>query len=123
MLVRVGPVEYLLLDELARVEGAERRVREEQEVLGDDRQPGLVLLVAGDLDVLVDGLLVVLVDRGEELAGGVAPRAEVVLVEDDEVPVCEADPLVAGLDVAVRVEAEVVLERAEADDGASRVAR
>ena len=87
LFVRVGPVEDLLLDELARVEGAERRARQEQEVLGDDRQPGLVLFVAGDLDILVDGLLVVLANRGEELARGVSPRAEVVLVEDDEVPV------------------------------------
>ena len=35
LLVRIGPVEDLLLDELARVEGTKRRPGKEQEVLGD----------------------------------------------------------------------------------------
>ena len=56
----------------------------------------------------------------EQLLGGVAPRAEVVLVEDDEVPVDLVEPLVLGLDVARRVAAEQVLEGAEVDDAASR---
>ena len=70
----------------------------------------------------MDGLLLVLLDGVEELLGGVAPGAEVVLVEDDEVPVLEAHPLVLRLDVAVGVAAQIVLERAEAHDGARGVA-
>ena len=57
----------------------------------------------------------------EQLLGGVAPGAEVVLVEDDEVPVDHVEPLVLGLDVAGAVAAEQVLEGAEVDDGLLRV--
>ena len=110
LLVGVRPVEDLLLDELTAVECAERGSGQEQEVLGDDGQPRLVLLVASDLDFLMDGLLLVLGDRVEELLGVVAPCSEVVLVEHHEVPVLQADPLVPGLDVAVGVSPEVVLE-------------
>ena len=51
-----------------------------------------------------------------EVAGGVAPGAEVVLVEDDAVPVDEVDRLVVGLDLAVGGLAAEVLERGEPDE-------
>jgi hypothetical protein len=47
----------------------------------------------------------------------------VVLVEDDEVPVLLANPLVLRLDAPVPVPAEEVLEGAEAHDGALLVGR
>ena len=52
----------------------------------------------------------------EQFLGGVAPRAEVVLVEDHEVPLHLVEPFVLGLDVARRVAAEQVLEGAEIDE-------
>ena len=52
----------------------------------------------------------------EQLLGGVPPRAEVVLVEDHEVPVDLVEPFVLGLDVARCVAAEQVLEGAEVDE-------
>ena len=51
----------------------------------------------------------------EQLLGVVAPRPEVVLVEDDQVPVRLVQPGVLGLDVAGLVLAEQVLERPEVD--------
>ena len=62
--------------------------------------------------LLGDRLLLAL----EQFLGGVAPRAEVVFVEDHEVPVHRVEPFVLGLDVARRVAAEQVLEGAEIDD-------
>ena len=119
LLVGVGPVEDLLLDELAGVERAERRAREVEVEARLDGQPGLVELVARGVRAVLDHVIVLL---GEEALGGVAPRAEVVLVEDDHVPVLEVHPLVLGLYAAGVGLAEVVLERAEADDGPVGVA-
>ena len=52
----------------------------------------------------------------EQFLGRVAPRAEVVLVEDDEIPLHLVQPLVLGLDVARR-------RRGPADPGTSRSRR
>ena len=112
LLVGVGPVEDLLLDELARRERLERRAREVEVGPGRDRQE--VGLVAGQLvELLVElvehrgvlGFELLLGDLDvlalEQLLGVVAPGAEVVLVEDHEVPVDPVQPLVLGLDPAV----------------------
>ncbi len=127
LLVGVRPVEDLLLDELARGQRPERRAGEVEVRLGRDGQElGLLLrelaevfvhlLQAGgvlELGLLLgDRLLLAL----EQLLGGVAPRAEVVFVEDHEVPVHLVEPFVLGLDVPRRVAAEQVLEGAEIDD-------
>ena len=127
LLVGVGPVEDLLLDELARGQRLERRAGEVEVGLGRDGQE-LGLLLREHAEVLVHllqaggvfelGLL--LGDRLflalEQFLGGVAPRAEVVFVEDDEVPVHRVQPFVLGLDVARRIAAEQVLKGAEIDD-------
>jgi len=52
----------------------------------------------------------------EQLLRGVAPRAEVVFIEDHEVPIDRVEPLVFGLDVSRRVAAQQILEGAEIDD-------
>ena len=57
----------------------------------------------------------------EQLLGSVTPCAEVVLVEHDEIPVHDVEPLVLGLDVAVVVPSEKILERAEVDDRLLRI--
>jgi hypothetical protein len=126
LLVGVGPVEDLLLDELARGQRLERRAGEVEVGLGGDGQElGLLLrelaevfvhvLQAGgvfELGLLLgDRLLLAL----EQLLGGLAPRAEVVFVEDHQVPVHRVQPFVLGLDVARRIAAEQVLEGAEID--------
>ena len=128
LLIGVGPVEDLLHDELARVEGAEGRAGEEEVVAGHNRQVALVHLVSGVhlADAGVDVLLrvpLVLVLGLEERLGVLVPRAEVVLVEDDEVPVLLAHPLVLRLDAPGAVAAQEVLEGAEADDRAGLVGR
>ncbi len=128
LLVGVGPVEDLLLDELAGVERPEGRAREKEVVASHDGQVALVDLVSGvDVaDPCVDVLLrvpLVLVLLLEERLGVLVPGAEVVLVEDDEVPVLLADPLVLGLDAPRPFASEEVLEGAEANDRAGLVGR
>ena len=109
LLVGVGPVEDLLLDELARRERLERGSRQVQVGAGGDWQE-VVLVVAELVEFLVEGheavvvlggqllLLDLLVLALEQLFSGLSPSAEVVLVEDDEVPVGGVDPLVLRLD-------------------------
>ena len=128
LLVGVGPVEDLLLDELAGVERPEGRAREKEVVASHDGQVALVDLVSGvDVaDPCVDVLLrvpLVLVLLLEERLGVLVPGAEVVLVEDDEVPVLLADPLVLGLDAPRPFASEEVLEGAEAYDRAGLIGR
>ena len=124
LLVRVGPVEDLVLDELPRGERPERRAREVEVEARLNGQPGLVEGVAADLRRRVVNVVeAVVVLPGEELLRGVAPGSEVVLVEDHEVPVLEVDPLVARLDApGLSIHPQVVLERAKAHDGPRRVA-
>ena len=127
LLVGVGPVEDLLLDELARGQRLERRAGEVEVGLGRDGQElGFLLREHAEVFVhifqpggvfelgllLGDRLLLAL----EQFLRGFAPRAEVVLVEHHEVPLHLVEPFVLGLDVARRVAAEQVLKGAEIDD-------
>jgi hypothetical protein len=127
LLVGVGPVEDLLLDELARRQRLERRAGEVEVGLGGDGQElGFLFREHGQVLVHVlqpacvfelgflfrDSLFLAL----EQFLGRLAPRAEVVFVEHHEVPVHRVQPLVLGLDVAGRIAAEQVLERAEVDE-------
>ena len=57
----------------------------------------------------------------EELLGSVTPCAEVVLVEDDEIPVDDVEPSFLALMFPTVVPAEQVLERAEVDDRLLRI--
>ena len=127
LLVGVGPVEDLLFDELARGQRLERRAGEVEVGLGRDGQElGLLLRKLAEVFVHIFqaggvfelGLLLGdrLVLALEQFLRGLAPRAEVVFVEDHEVPVHLVEPFVLRLDVARRVAAEQVLEGAEIDD-------
>ena len=85
-------------------------------LLGELAEVLVHLLQAGgvlELGLLLGDRLVLAL---EQLLRGLAPRAEVVLVEDHEVPVHLVEPFVLGLDVPGRVAAEQVLEGAEVDD-------
>ena len=97
LLIGVGPVEDLLLDELARRQRPERRAGEIEVRPRSDRQEVDLLLgqltevfvdalqVAGVLQLgllLGDGIVLAL----EQLLGRVTPRSEVVLVEDRRDP-------------------------------------
>ena len=125
LFVGVGPVEDLLLDELARRQGFEGGAGEVQVGAGGDGEE--VRLSAGEfvesLSELVEhgrvfgrdfllGRVVVL--PLEQLLGVLPPGAEVVFVEDDEVPVDPVQPFVLGFD-APALPAQQVLERAEVD--------
>ena len=126
LLVGVGPIKNLLLDELARGQRFERGPRQIQVGLGGD---GQILALAHRIvvQILVDAAeMHGVLERGllfgdgfvlalEQLFGRVAPRAEVVLVEDHQIPVNRVHPLVFGLDVAGGVAPEQILKRAEVD--------
>ena len=126
LLVGVGPIKNLLLDELACGQRFERGPRQIQVGLGGD---GQILALAHRIvvQILVDAAeMHGVLERGllfgdgfvlalEQLFGRVAPRAEVVLVEDHQIPVNRVHPLVFGLDVAGGVAPEQILKRAEVD--------
>ena len=126
LLVGVRPVEDMFLDELARGQCLERRAREVQVGLGRDGKE-LDFLFGKFAEIRVhnfepggvfqtgllygDRLLFAL----EQLLGRLTPRAEVVFVEDHEVPPHRVEPFVPGLDVPRRIAAEQILEGAEID--------
>ena len=119
LLVRVGPVEYLLLDELTIVDGAERRSREEEIILRRDGQPSLVdgiarLVLLIFLGIEVHCILLVLLL--EELLGTLLPCTKVILIEDYQVPSRGVDKLILCLDAATLVRTQQVLERTEHHD-------
>ncbi len=132
LLVGVGPVEDLLLDEAALLEHLERRTGEVEVGVRPDGHEG-VLLAAALLELFGEGALgirelerlLLLAHRVvlalEELLGRIPPRSEVVLVEDDEVPGELIEPLMVRLEVAGGVAAHEVLEGAEEDERMPRV--
>ena len=124
LLIRIGPVEDLVFDELARVEGTERCAREVEVEARLDGEPGLVERVACTRYRRVIGIVYALVIFGGEQAPcGVAPCTEVVFVEDHKVPCFVMHPLIAGLDASrLLVYAEVVLKRAKTYDRSRGVA-
>ena len=88
LLVGVGPVIDLLLDELAGIKRTEGRAGEKQVVASGDGKIALVNLVAS-VDVTnsgvrhLGGVALVLILLLEELFGVIVPRAKVIFVEDD----------------------------------------
>ena len=115
LLVAVGPVEDLFLDELARTDGAEGRAGQVEVGIGGDGQD--VLVEVGQPRSL--GKLPLLLVLGiKEVFGILAPGAVVVFVQDDAVPVPQVYPFVPFLDAARLVAAQQVLERTEAHHGA-----
>ena len=89
LLVDVGPVEDLILGELAVGDRPKRGSRQVQVVAA-----GQAEVVLGDRLLRLLGLGDLRLGRVVELAGRVAPRPEVVLVEDDGVPLDEVNDLV-----------------------------
>ena len=133
LLVGVGPVEDLLLDELTGCQRLERRARQIQVGAGGDRQE-VVLIVAELVKLLIEGHEAIVVLRGqfllldllvltlEQLLGRLTPRTEVVLIENHKVPVGGVNPLVLRLDEAgLPISPEQVLERTEVDQWPSLV--
>ena len=120
LLVGVRPVEDLLFDELAVGDGAERCARQEQVRARGDGQEIRVALFEAFVDQLGDRVHVVvllaLVLLLEQFSGAVSPRAEMVFIKDDQIPVDLMHPLVAGLDATGLVTAEEILKRAETYD-------
>ncbi len=126
LLVGVGPVENLFFDELAGGQRLERRAGKIQVSLGGDGQK-LGFLFGQNREVFVhvfqaggvfelrlffgDRLLFTL----EQFLGGLAPCAEVIFVEHDQIPLHLVQPLVIWLDVSGVVAAQQVLKRSEID--------
>ncbi|OQA29695.1 MAG: hypothetical protein BWY59_00135 [Verrucomicrobia bacterium ADurb.Bin345] len=127
LLIGVRPVEDLLLDKLAGRERLEWRTGEVEIRLGGDGEK-LGLRLREDAEVLVHvfqagGILELLLLLGDRLLFALeqflrrlAPGAEVVLVENDQVPFHRVEPLVLRLDVAGVVATEQILEGAEIDE-------
>ena len=122
LLVLIGPVEDLAFHELARGEGTERGAAEVEVVLARDGHiavipgaPAFHVNTAFTHHLILFGLpfLGLGIPKVEQTFGVVVPRAEVVLVQHNQIPMDAVNPLVLGLDVSVAVSAEVVLERAE----------
>ena len=124
LLVRIRPIENLLFYELARHHGAERRAGKEQVAGCRYRKRFLVHGIPGFLlRIFFQIVLSLFVLVEKELPRGVAPCAEVIFVEDDEIPVYFARPFMLRLYPACVVRPEKILERAKADDGALLVRR
>ncbi len=110
LFIGIGPVENLLLDELAGGKRLERGAGQiEIGPRGDRQELGLafrqnaqilvhVLKVGGVFEtgfLLGDGGIFAL----EKFLGRLAPRAEMVFIEHDQIPICRVDPFVPGFDV------------------------
>ena len=124
LFIRVCPVKHLLFDKLAAVDGAERRTGQEQIMIGRDGQESFVVGVVGFFLLVllnVEAVVVILILDVEEFLGIFAPRTEVVLVEDHQVPIRRVHPFVLCLDTARVVGAEEVLKRAKAHDGTRKI--
>ena len=124
LLVGVGPVEDLLLDEFTGGESFERRAGEIQiRLRGDGQEIGFPLREHGEVFIhylqaggvfefrlfFCDGFLLTL----EEFLCRLAPCAEVVFVEHHQIPIHRMEPFILGFDVSGFVTAQQVLEGAE----------
>ena len=116
LLIGIGPVINLLLNELTGIQRTERRAGEIEVIGRSDRQPRFIVGVTGIVfgKVLFVGILILF----KQLFCAVLPCAEMVFIENNEIPVRGVDPFVIGLDAAgLLVYTEKILKRAEADDG------
>ena len=120
LLIGVGPVINLLLDEFAGVDGPEGRAGEVEVETGRDREPGFVHGVPGLFFLIllhIEIAVRLFIGIVKELFGPVTPGAEMVLVKDDEVPVDCMNKFVFRLDAAGFIGPQQVLEGAEDDNG------
>ena len=134
LLVGVGPVENLLLNELTRRQSLEGCARQVEVGASGDRQE-LCLVTAQLVELGVEGVQRTIGELGSQLLvgylliltleqclGRFAPCTEVVLVKDDQVPVDGVNPLVLRLDQpGLLIPAKQVLERAEVHQRLVRV--
>src|SRR3546814_8371372 len=72
-------------------------------------------VIVGDAVLRLLALGQCFLGRVVQVPGGIAPGTEVVLVDDDAIPVDQMDRLVVRLDAAVRRAAAQILERREPD--------
>ena len=119
LFIGVCPVIDLIFDKLAAVYCSERRTRQEQVMSRSNGEKALVigitcffLLVLLHIEVSVS----LVVGIFKQLLGVFTPSSEVVLVEDNNIPVIGVYKLIFRLDTAILVSAEQVLERAENND-------
>src|SRR3546814_21189723 len=70
-------------------------------------------VIVGDAVLRLLALGQCFLGRVVQVPGGIAPGTEVVLVDDDAIPVDQMDRLVVRLDAAVRRAAAQILERPE----------
>src|SRR3546814_19917761 len=99
-----------LLGELAVGDRAERRARQVQVMRRRQSE-----VIVGDAVLRLLALGQCFLGRVVQVPGGIAPGTEVVLVDDDTIPVDQMDRLVVRLDAAIRRAAAQPLERREPD--------
>ena len=124
LLVRIGPIEHLIFQKLARIERAEGRAGKIEIVPRRDGQKTFVDRVARLFELIFFEIEVVVffIELFKQIFRILAPCAEVVFVKDDDVPIGGVDKLVFRLDPSEVVGAEQVLERTEHDNGSRLVA-
>ncbi len=127
LLVRVRPVEDLLLDELPGGDGPERRARKVEVGPGAQRHQSFVvhlpgLQLSGVVRILCEDLAHFLgpaqrrVFPVVEVPGVPAPRTVVVLVQDYAVPPDRLDPFVSGLYASGCIPSQDILKGGEAHE-------
>ena len=124
LLIGVGPVVNLILNEFAGVECSKRRARQIQIVHGGDGQERFIASIAAIILVQILTVVAVLVLLLKQFLGVFLPGTEVVLVEDHQVPVGCMYPFIFCLDAAgLLVHSQIVLKGAKADNGAGLICR
>ena len=115
LFIRVCPVINLFFDELTGIQCSERRTGQIQIIGRCDRQPCFIVSIAGI--VLCQILVVSVFIRFKELLGTIFPRAKMVFVKYNQIPVCGMHPLVIRLDSAgLFIYTKEILEGTEAHD-------
>ena len=115
LLVRIGPVINLFLNELTGVQSTERRARQIQVILRRNREPRFIIGIAGIVFRKVFFIRVFI--RFEQLLRIVLPCTKMILIKNDEIPVGHMHPLIIRLNTAcILVHTKEILERTEADD-------
>ena len=116
LLVGISPVEDLIFDEFARIDGAERRTREKQIIACCNGQKGFIVGVSRFFHTVFFGIEIgrlLFVRIFKEFPCILTPRAEMILVKNHQIPIGGMDEFVFCLDTARFIRPEQILKRAE----------
>ena len=124
LLVGISPVEDLIFDEFARIDGAERRTREKQVIACCNGQKGFIIGIARFFHAIFFGIEIgrlLFIRIFKEFLCVLTPRAEMILVKNHQIPIGGMDKFIFCLDTARLVGTEQILKRAKHHDGTGLV--